>query len=116
MVSEGSITRSEGIALLETLYSIEDMGSYESDVEVEDPRYLPPWESEEGELHELLGQNKCARAIASANKDSEERQSLLEKMDRLEEHKEERMEILRLLREKRISAAEAIEKIKLMKE
>lgn len=67
MVSAKTITSSEGVALFETLCSLENMGSYESDVEVEDPKHLPPWESEAGDLHELLGQSKCERAIASAN-------------------------------------------------
>jgi hypothetical protein len=67
MVSSGTIAPSEGIALFKSLCDLEDITPYESDVEVDDPRYLPPWESEGDELHELLNQNKCARAIASAN-------------------------------------------------
>ena len=67
MVSGGMISSSEGLTLFKALCELEGMGSYESDVEVEDPRYLPPWESEGDELHQLLGENKCARAIASAN-------------------------------------------------
>lgn len=67
MVSGGVITSAEGLTLFKALCELEGMGSYESDVEVEDPRYLPPWESEGEEPHQLLGQNKCLRAIASAN-------------------------------------------------
>ena len=68
MVSEGTITSSEGIALFEALCDLEDMESYESDVEAEDPKYLPPWESEEENLPRLVGQSKFARAIATANR------------------------------------------------
>jgi len=69
MVSEGTITSSEGLTLFETLCDLEDMKSCESGVEAEDPRYLPPWESENNDLFELLFQNKCARVISSANQE-----------------------------------------------
>ncbi len=67
MVSEGAITASEGVALFVALCALEGMGTSERDVEAEDPKHLPPWEFGEGELHHLLGQNKCAKTIAAAN-------------------------------------------------
>ena len=68
MMSEETITPSEGLALFETLCDLEGMGSYENNIEVDDPGHLPPWESEGGELHELLGQNECSAAIDCANR------------------------------------------------
>jgi len=67
MVSEEIITSTEGVSLFEALCAIEDMGYFESDMEFEDPKHLPPWESGGSELNELVGQNKCAKAIGSAN-------------------------------------------------
>lgn len=67
MVSEGTLTSSEGIALFEALSDLEGMGGIERDVEVDDPGHLPPWESSEGQLTELFEQNKCVRVISSAN-------------------------------------------------
>lgn len=58
MVSDGTINSLEWIALFKYLCELEDIAPYESDVEVDDPRYLPLWESEGGKLHELLSQNK----------------------------------------------------------
>ena len=54
--------------------------------------------------------------IETGAEESEERQMLLEKMEKLAERKDERMEILNLLREKQISAAEAVKRFELMKE
>ena len=60
-------------------------------------------------------ENPKDEQMPAGAEDSEERQLLLEKMSRFEEHKNKRMEILRLLREKQITAAEAVERFRVMK-
>ena len=72
MISDGTITSSEGIALFETLCDLEGIGAYKDNVETEDLRHLPPWESEEGEGNDLgwsLLRNEFVKAIALANHD-----------------------------------------------
>jgi hypothetical protein len=60
-------------------------------------------------------ENPEGEQMPAGAEDSEERQLLLEKMSRFEEHKSERMEILHLLHEKQITAAEAVERFRVMK-
>jgi len=72
MISDGTITSSEGIALFEALCDLEGIGAYRDNVEAEGLSHLPPWESEEGEGNDLgwsLLRNEFVKAIALANHD-----------------------------------------------
>jgi len=72
MVSEGTITSSEGIALFEVLCDLEGIRFHETGVEFEALPVLPPWESEEPrerELAYLMIEHKFVKAIALTNRE-----------------------------------------------